>query len=242
MIRVRLVGVWRLQIDLRWSEGIQEKFPKLVVCIGLITGVSLQKENERLAHLKKAVYEEVKRKFVLETLKDDPTVRAYRDFYWKLNIDPTKTRPAGEALLRRVLHGDQLPEISAVVDAYNLASMKTLIPISGFDFDALTPPFQVRFVKNGEAFTGIGMKTPMSLTQNMVVLADTKRAVCVYPYRDCDHTKITMATENVVIVGYGACGIASDQIEEAAETALEFIRQVSGGEIAAREVFRSGVG
>jgi DNA/RNA-binding domain of Phe-tRNA-synthetase-like protein len=237
-----MVGVWRLHIDLRWSEEIQEKFPKLVVCIGLIAGGSLQKENERLAQLKKAVYAEVKRKFVLETLKDDPTVRAYRDFYWKLNIDPTKTRPAGEALLRRALHGDQLPEISTVVDAYNLASMKTLIPISGFDFDALTPPFQVRFAENGETFTGIGMKTPMALTENIVVLADTKRVVCVYPYRDCDHTKITMATENVVIVGYGASGMASDQIREAVETALEFIKQVSGGEIAAKEAFRSSVG
>ena len=231
-----------MQIELRWSEDIQEKFPKLVVGVGLITGVSLQRENERLAHLKKAVYAEVERKFVLETLKDDPTVRAYRDFYWKLNIDPTKTRPAGEALLRRVLHGDQLPEISAVVDAYNLASMKTLIPISGFDRDALTPPLQVRFARNGEVFTGIGMKTPMSLTQNMVVLADTKRVVCIYPHRDCDHTKITMATENVAIVGYGALGMASDQIREAVETALEFIKQVSGGEIAAKGVFRSGVG
>lgn len=230
-----------MQIDLRWSEEIQRKFPKLVLCVGLITGACPGKEDERLAHLKKAVHEEVRRKFVLETLKDDPIVRAYRDFYWKLNIDPTKTRPAGEALLRRVLRGDQLPEISTVVDAYNLASMKTLIPISGFDFDALTPPFQVRFAEDGETFTGIGMKTPMSLTQNMVVLVDTKRIVCIYPYRDCDHTKITMATENVAIVGYGATGMATDQVREAVETALEFIKLVSGGEIAAKEVFRSGV-
>jgi DNA/RNA-binding domain of Phe-tRNA-synthetase-like protein len=236
-----LVGAWQLHIDLRWSEEIQAKFPNLVACIGLITKVSQKKDNERLSQLKATVYEEVKRKFNIGALKDDPTVRAYRDFYWKLNIDPTKTRPAGEALLRRVLHGDQLPEISTVVDAYNLASMKTLIPISGFDFDALTPPFQVRFAKNGETFTGIGMEAPLSLTQNMVVLADIKRVVCIYPYRDCDHTKITIATENVAIVGYGATGMAATQIREAVETALEFIKQVSGGEIAAMEIFRSGV-
>ena len=36
--------------------------------------------------------------------------------------------------------------------------------------------------------------------------------------------------------------MASDQIREAVETALEFINQVSGGEIAAKEAFRSGVG
>lgn len=72
-------------------------------------------------------------------LKDNPTVRAYRDFCWKLNMDPTKTRPLGEALLRRVLHAKQLPRISTVVDAYNLVSTKTMIPISGFDEDKLNP-------------------------------------------------------------------------------------------------------
>lgn len=86
------------------------------------------------------MYKEVKTKYDVETLKDEPTVRAYRDLYWRLGIDPTKTRPSGESLLRRVLHGNELPNTSTVVDAYNLASMKTIIPISGFDLDLLVPP------------------------------------------------------------------------------------------------------
>ena len=32
----------------------------------------------------------------LEQVKDIPILRAYRDFYWKVGTDPTKTRPAGE--------------------------------------------------------------------------------------------------------------------------------------------------
>ncbi|MGB9713497.1 MAG: B3/4 domain-containing protein [Candidatus Bathyarchaeales archaeon] len=197
----------------------------------------MKKENEQIKKLKETVYNDVRSKYDVETLKDNYTVRAYRDFYWKLNIDPTKTRPSGEALLRRVLHGNKLPMISTVVDAYNLASMKTIIPISGFDSEKLNPPLHVRFADNGENFVGIGMSKPMILTDKMLVLADKSRVLCVYPYRDSDYTKITEKTKDVLIVGYGAPGITEQQLKGAVETTLAYIKQVSNGEIQTVKVF-----
>lgn len=176
-----------MQIPVNWGSDVAEKLPELAICVGAVTGVHNEKENPRIEQLKKALYEEVRAKHSIETLKDNPTVRACRDFYWKLGIDPTKTRPSGEALLRRVLHGDNLPCISTIVDAYNLASMKTIVPISGFDVDSLRPPLQIRFAGNDEAFTGIGMSKPLTLTDRTLVLADEEQVLCVYPYR----TRIT---------------------------------------------------
>jgi len=172
-------------------------------------------------------------------LKDNPTVRAYRDFYWNLDIDPTKTRPSGEALLRRVPHGHELPHISTVVDAYNLASMKTIIPISGFGKDLLNPPLNIRFAKKGETFTGIGMNKPMTLTDGMLVLADENQILCIYPYRDSDRTKIIEQTRNVLVVGYGAPGITEEQLKEAVEIAVSYIKLVSGGETEKTKVFKT---
>jgi len=180
----------------------------------------------------------VRSKYVVEVLKDDSTVRAYRDLYWRLGVDPTKTRPSGEALLRRVLNGNDLPNISTVVDAYNLASMKTIIPVSGFDRDCLSPPFQVRFAENGESFRGIGMTEPSLLTGKLLVLADQKQVLCIYPYRDSDSTKITMSTRSIMIVGYGAPGISEEQLKPAVEMTLAYIRQVAGGEVEAVMVFK----
>jgi len=228
-----------MQFQLNWDSRVLSKFPELAICIGTVNGVLVEKENEQIRKLKKSVYEEVRAKYNIETLKDNSTVRAYRDFYWKLGIDPTKTRPSGEALLRRVLHGEDLPCISNVVDAYNLASMKTIIPISGFDEDRLSPPFQVRFANNGEVFAGIGMSKPLVLTDNVLVLADERQILCIYPYRDADYTKITEKTRNVVIIGYGAPSIERNQLEEAVETTLSYIKAVSGGEIQTIRVFSS---
>jgi len=109
-----------MQVPVLWGSRVSEKFPELTICIDIITSLHVEKENEQIQELEKVVYEEVRTKYNIETLKDNPTVRAYREFYWKLDIDPTKTRPSGEALPRRVLHGKELPRISTVVDAYNL--------------------------------------------------------------------------------------------------------------------------
>ena len=44
-----------------------------------------------------------------------------RTLYKALGLDPTKTRPSNEALLRRALKGESLYRINTLVDALNLA-------------------------------------------------------------------------------------------------------------------------
>ena len=117
--------------------------------------------------------------------------------------------------------------------------MKTIIPISGFDRNRLKQPFQVRFARNGEAFRGIGMNKPMPLTGKMLVLADEKRVLCVYPYRDSDSTKITEQSRDLLIVGYGALGITELRLSEAVEETLSYIKHVAGGAVEMIKVFSS---
>jgi len=224
---------------LTWDREATKCFPTLVVCVGTIRGVKVERNNQQIEALRHAVTADVRRMFKLELLKDDPTVRAYRDLFWSLGIDPTKTRPSGEALLRRVLHGEEIPNISTVVDAYNLASVKTVIPLSGFDLDQISPPLMVRFSREGEEFHGIGMNKPITIADKMLVVADTEDIVCIYPHRDADATKITEKTKTVAIIGYGATGITIDQLTEAVKTASSFINQTSGGRTESTNFFPS---
>jgi DNA/RNA-binding domain of Phe-tRNA-synthetase-like protein len=138
-----------------------------------------------------------------------------------------------------VLHGREIPRISTVVDSYNLASLKTTIPLSGFDLDALHLPLCVRFSLQNEEFHGIGMDASIKLSRKMLVLADSEQIVCIYPYRDAKTTRITKETGNVVIVGYGAPQISQNELTSAVETALSFIQQTSGGKIETVSIFKS---
>jgi DNA/RNA-binding domain of Phe-tRNA-synthetase-like protein len=73
----------------------------------------------------------------------------------------------------------------------------------------------------------------------MLVLADERRVLCIYPYRDSDSTKITLQTRDAVIIGYGAPGIGADQLKEAVGMTLDYIKRFSSGRTELVEVFES---
>ena len=56
-----------------------------------------------------------------------------RRLYHRFGIDPTRTRPSSEALLRRVLKGESLYRLNRLVDAINWASLAMLLPIGLYD-------------------------------------------------------------------------------------------------------------
>jgi DNA/RNA-binding domain of Phe-tRNA-synthetase-like protein len=78
-----------------------------------------------------------------------------RKLYHALGIDPSKTRPSSEALLRRVLLGKGLYRVNAVVDAANLASLSLLLPVGLYDLDRISPPVTLRFGAAEESYEGI---------------------------------------------------------------------------------------
>ena len=163
-------------------------------------------------------------------MKNLPTFRAYRDFFWRVGIDPTKNRPAAEALIRRILGGRTIPQINPLVDAYNLASIKTEIALAAFDADRLKGGLIMRFSEKREKFLGIGMEKPMILKGGEIVVSDSEKLVAIYPYRDADGTKITEKTRNVLLLVCGVPGIGDETLQDAALVALEYITRFCGGE------------
>ncbi|MHA2060305.1 MAG: B3/B4 domain-containing protein [Candidatus Ranarchaeia archaeon] len=168
----------------------------------------------------------------LELLKDDKVIRKYRDFYWQgLRIDPTKTRPAGEALIRRILQLKPFPRILNAVDAYNLASIDTHLSFGAYDFAKINPPIEIRLSNHEDQFWGIGMSEPKYLDLKTLVMSDQKGIACVYPYRDADRTKIGLETNTLLLMTAGVPGILHDTLTEGTKTATEYIQRVAGGSI-----------
>lgn len=212
------------------STELGERFPELRVLAEGIRGVKVEKRSEELEGFKKEVIERVKERHELGTLKDVPIFRAYRDFFWRVGIDPTKNRPAGEALIRRILRGKQIPSINTLVDAYNLASIKTGIALAAFDADKLEGDLLLRFAREGEEFLGIGMERPLELKGGEVIISDAGKLVAIYPYRDSDETKATSSTKNVLLLVCGVPGIGREILQDALKTAADYITRFCGGE------------
>lgn len=216
------------------APEVRERFPTLKVAVVEISGVSVrstrQGRPEELDALVREAVEEIRKKYELSTLKDVPLFRAYRDFFWRLGIDPTKDRPSAEALVRRVLSGKPFPAINNLVDAYNVASMLSGIPIATFDADAIIGPrVELRFAREGELFVGIGMDRPVRLSGRELIMVDGEGPIAIYPYRDSDRTKVVEHTSRVLVVACGAPGVGARMLKETAELAAEYIMKFCGG-------------
>lgn len=220
-----------------FSREVLEKFPGICVAEGDIVAVNVKGESPGLETLKPEIASVIKSRYTLENVKDDSGFRAYRDFFWSVGIDPTKTRPASEALVRRLLAGGKLPKINTAVDAYNLASALSGVPIAAFDADRLAGGLTMGFARHGEMFLGIGMKEPIALKPNQVILADPEKIVAIYPHRDSNGTKTTTATKNIHIVSCGVPGIEKSKIIEAYGTCTRYLKEYAGGTPSGPRIF-----
>ena len=213
----------------RIAPKLRDAFPGLKVVSGRVDNVEVRPVDPELERLKEEISSRVRQSYSLSSLKDGETFRAYRDFFWRIGVDPTKTRPAAEALIRRILHGRPIPRINTLVDAYNVASVKTEVAIAAFDAAKLSGPLTLRFAVEGERFMGIGMPKPVTLKGGEVVISDGAKLVAVYPYRDSDDSKITERTRSALIIACGVPGISEERLRLAVEESLNLITKFCGG-------------
>ena len=212
------------------DRSVSDRFPELEVVVRCIGGVKVKSFDEELERLKQEVCNQVRGRYTLEGLKDVPTLRAYRDFFWRIGVDPTKNRPASEALIRRLLAGKPLPTINTLVDAYNLASILSEVALAAFDEDKMRSREAImRAAEKGETFLGIGMKEPITLQGGEIVLDDAGDLIAVYPYRDAERSKVTEETENVALVSCGVPGLSKDKLVQAADLAAKYVTRFCGG-------------
>jgi DNA/RNA-binding domain of Phe-tRNA-synthetase-like protein len=217
-------------MTLNIDHSLEAQFPDLKVLIYHIRSVKVEKRNAELEKRRREVVQQVKARYDLESLKDVPALRAYRDFFWRVRVDPTKNRPAVEALIRRLLRGRGLPRINTLVDVYNLASVTTEVALAAFDLDKLVGALYMRSADAGDEFIGIGMTTPMRFQGGEIVVSDAEKLVAIYPHRDAESTKITATTRNVLLMVCGVPGIGEGALRDAARVAKEYIREFCGGD------------
>ncbi|MGA1974825.1 MAG: phenylalanine--tRNA ligase beta subunit-related protein [Conexivisphaerales archaeon] len=168
--------------------------------------------------------EKAKIRIPLNELKEDPVISAFRSFYWRIGIDPTKQRPASEALLRRILQGNSVSSINYIVDAGNIASIRTHIPIGLYDYEKIKGTLRLTLSKGGEPFVDITGKEWK--TSEEVILRDEAGVIHLFPHRDCDRTKITAETKKVLILGCKVLGVTDDMCKAAAWQVVQVLNEL----------------
>ena len=139
-----------------------------------------------------------------ESLKDIPSIAATRRIYKKCGKDPSRYRPASEALIRRMLQGKELYKVDTLVDLINLASIRFGYSIGGFDADKFVGETLTLGVgREGEPYEGIG-RGQINIA-GLPVYRDAEGGVGT-PTSDHERTKITLATRRLVVLINGYDG------------------------------------
>jgi DNA/RNA-binding domain of Phe-tRNA-synthetase-like protein len=178
-----------------------------------------------LASLRRQVAAETRAARQLDALAQDATVASLRRLFKAAGCDPSRYRPSSEALLRRLLKGEELPAISPLVDLNNCLSARLAVPCCVMDESALSPPFRFRAGRPGETYESL--RGPFELDGRPLLL--DQQGPCDTPITGNVRVKVTPETGPVWLVAYLPAAVVGG---EAALRELDALLAVAG--VAAR--------
>ncbi|MFA6404040.1 MAG: phenylalanine--tRNA ligase beta subunit-related protein [Salinivirgaceae bacterium] len=195
-------------ILIKLSNDLKQKVPQMA--LGIIQcKVSNTAFNPELWEEIQKVTLEVRENLTFEAIKDQPQIAATRTIYAACGKEPSRYRPSAEALMRRIVKGQDLYQINTLVDLINLVSLKTGYSIGGFDAEYINGNVEASIGSEGEPYQGIG-KGELNI-HNLPVLRDSIGAFGT-PTSDEIRTAIRLETTHFLMTINGYTGAADMQV------------------------------
>jgi DNA/RNA-binding domain of Phe-tRNA-synthetase-like protein len=178
-----------------------------IVTLGILTidGATVREDDAALGAALERAAQQIR-------TGSEPDVAPSRSMYKRLGIDPTKTRPSSEALLRRVRKGNPLPRINSLVDISNWCSVELQWCYGLYDLSTVVPPVELRRGRAGEAYPGI-RKDAVHL-EGRPALVDASGPFG-NPTSDSARTMVTPATTTAMYVIFAPAGTPRDRVDRA---------------------------
>ncbi len=217
----------------RVAAEIFERFPDACVAVAAATEVANDTPVEAARALLRAAEREARERLGPDDLKAHPFIAHWREAFRALDLNPNKYRSSVEALLARVLKGDELPALSPAVDLVNAVSLRYMLPVGAHDADRLSGDLWVRQATGGETFHPIGGSEGETVESGEVVYADdaevrTRRWV----WRQGDGARVTAQSRTIFFPIDGWLGLNEADAREAARELARLLQEHLGARTA----------
>ncbi len=211
-----------LQLD----AGLQNRIAGTTFGMVTINGVSVRERDERVWRQVAALALRQGRAFTLAGLSEYEQIAAVRGLQKSFGYDPTRYRPSSEALLRRVLKGQGLPQINSAVDVNNFCSLEFLLPMCIYDLRHVRGSVRVRIGELGESYQGIGRQVFQA--EHKVIIADDD-GIMGSTVSDSERTKVTTTTTDILLAIYAPAHQDPQPIQAYAALAGKRMVESNGG-------------
>jgi DNA/RNA-binding domain of Phe-tRNA-synthetase-like protein len=182
------------------DPDLQQAVPALLLGLLEADQLQIQLHDPGLWTMLEELCERLRVEFKGKAAVDRPPIAATRRAYRALGDDPTRYRPANEALMRRVLSQSVLPQINSVVEINNYVSLWSGFAIGCYDLARISGAVVARRGLPGEQYTPIGK--PAVDAAHRLVLADAQ-GIFGSPTADSQRTMVTPATRHVLFAIFG---------------------------------------
>lgn len=160
-------------------------------------------------------------------------IAAVRTMYKRVGLDPTKTRPSSEALLRRVRRGDALPRINSMVDVCNWCSLEFQLPYGLYDAARIDGDVELRIGRPGESYPGI-RKDDVNVGGRMALV--DRVGPFGNPTSDSARTMVTTQTTNALLVVFVPREVERARLDRVLDATSSRMAEFTGCHEVARSV------
>ncbi len=174
--------------------------------------------------------EEARRRLSLGTLTAEPRLASWREAFRSLGYKPAEFRPSVEALLRRVLKGQELPAINALVDIGTIVSLRHLLPVGGHAIDVLAGDIALRPAAGGEEFIPFGSEQMEHPAPGEFIFVEGKKVLTRrWIWRQANHTLLLPGTTAVEFNLDGLPPAGDEELQAAARDIQQLVGRFCGG-------------
>ncbi|MEQ8666005.1 MAG: phenylalanine--tRNA ligase beta subunit-related protein [Rhodospirillales bacterium] len=153
-------------------------------------------------------------------MNDIPGIGEWRRAYRGFGIKKTSYRCSVERLVRSCIKGRGLPAINSFVDAYNLVSVRHVMPLGADDLDCVQGALAFRFARPGDSFIALGDQNRAEdpPKEGEVVYADEVKVLCRrWNWYQDGRSPVSVSTTRAVVtvqsLGAGDLGAAITDLE-----------------------------
>ncbi|MBI3290311.1 hypothetical protein HYZ78_02855 [Candidatus Microgenomates bacterium] len=216
----------------RIDEEIFRDFDHPFIGVIVACGVDNHGTNPEIAPLLRAAEAELKKQFEGVEVTEHHHIVPWREAYQKFGAKPREFRCSAEALSRIVLRGNELRNISKLVDVYNYISIKYILPVGGEDIDRMQGDLVLTYATGDEPYSALGQDENDPPQKGEVVYKDDLGVLCRrWNWREGDRTKLTEDTTNAVLVIESLSPIPQELAQKATNELAELVKKYCGGEI-----------
>ena len=158
-----------------------------------VDNLNTDKVTELIDQLSKKYYN----LYPLTEITKIPKLKETRDGYKLFGKDPSHTRCASEALLRRVVKGTALYRLGDIIDLGHVLSIMTNRSVCVVDYDKIIGDVTIRLGQNTDEYIAIN-RGPLNVT-NIPVYVD-EVSPFGSPTSDTDRTKVDESTKRILIM------------------------------------------